>query len=133
MISRRAGVALAVALMLASPAGAQSTDLDQKTRQVAASLRCPVCQGLSIQDSPAELAVEMKGLVREQLAAGKTPQQVQTYFIEKYGEWVLLEPPATGFNLLVYLLPLAALLGGGLAVWRLVRAAPNTPVEPPSP
>ncbi|MBI4545496.1 MAG: cytochrome c-type biogenesis protein CcmH [Gemmatimonadetes bacterium] len=87
--------------------------LEARTRQVAAELRCPVCQGLSIQDSPSELAREMRAVVRDQLAAGRTPAQVRAYFVSKYGEWILLQPQPQGFNLLIYLLPAAALLGGG--------------------
>ncbi|MGQ0646293.1 MAG: cytochrome c-type biogenesis protein [Gemmatimonadaceae bacterium] len=105
----------------APPVSSQPTQLDRLTREVASGLRCPVCQGLSIQDSPAELAVEMKGVVREQLAAGKTPEQVRAYFIEKYGEWVLLAPEPSGFNILVYVLPVAVVLGGGWFVWGFVR------------
>jgi cytochrome c-type biogenesis protein CcmH len=99
----------------------QETELDRRTREVASKLRCPVCQGLSINDSPAELAIEMKGLVREQLAAGKSPNEVRSYFIAKYGEWVLLEPDPHGFNLLVYALPVLGVLGGGLFIWSFVR------------
>ncbi len=102
--------------------------LEEKTRQVASELRCPVCQGNSLQDSPSELAQEMKGVVRDQLASGKTPEQVKQYFIDKYGEWILLEPKATGFNLVVYLLPLAMVGVGGVVIWRAVKkwtAAPE--------
>lgn len=102
-------------------AGADSA-LERRTREVASELRCPVCQGLSIADSPSDLALEMKGLVREQLAAGKSPEEIRAYFIGKYGEWVLLEPKAEGLNLLVYLLPVALVIGGGLFVVRYVRA-----------
>jgi len=126
-------VGLAASLWLAaigpSPALAQersapvSNDpvLEERTRQVAAELRCPVCQGNSIQDSPSELAQEMKGVVRDQLAAGRTPDEVKQYFVDKYGEWILLEPKATGFNLVAYLLPVLMLAAGGLVVWRAVR------------
>ena len=103
------------------PAPRADTSLDRRTRELASQLRCPVCQGLSINDSPAELAVEMKGVVREQLAAGKSPGEVRQYFIEKYGEWVLLEPDPRGFNMLVYAIPVLALVGGGAFVWRYVR------------
>lgn len=103
--------------------------LDRRTREVASELRCPVCQGLSIADSPSELAQEMKGLVREQLASGKSPEQVRAYFIDKYGEWVLLAPKPEGFNLLVYLLPAALVMGGGWFVWRYVRRHTDTPAE----
>ena len=99
----------------------EESSLDRRTREVASQLRCPVCQGLSINDSPAELAVEMKGVVREQLAAGKSPDQVRAYFIEKYGTWVLLEPEPRGFNSLVYALPVLGVIGGALVVWMYVR------------
>ena len=60
--------------------------LEKRTSEVASALRCPVCQGLSIQDSPSELAQQMRSLVRDQLAAGKSPEEVRRYFISKYGE-----------------------------------------------
>jgi cytochrome c-type biogenesis protein CcmH len=113
---------LALALAAAAPVGAQpASDLDEATRELASALRCPVCQGVSIQDSPTELAREMKGVIHAQLEAGRTPDQVRAYFVERYGEWVLLEPEARGFNLVVYLLPLLGLLVGGVLVGGMVR------------
>lgn len=112
----------------ATPAIADSL-LEARTREVASQLRCPVCQGLSLQDSPSELSQEMKDLVREQLRAGKTPEQVKQYFIARYGEWILLEPQAHGFNWLVYVLPLALLLaGGGVVTVAVRRWTSRTPV-----
>lgn len=93
------------------------TALETLTRSVAAQLRCPVCQGLSLADSPSELALEMKDVVRDQLAAGRTPDEVKAYFVAKYGEWILLEPPRRGVNLLAYLLPAVALVGGLGVIW----------------
>jgi cytochrome c-type biogenesis protein CcmH len=76
-----------------------------------------VCQGLSIQDSPSELAQQMRGVVRDQLREGKSPTEVEAYFMSKYGEWILLEPRPTGFNVVVYAVPALAVLGGlGLIV-----------------
>lgn len=124
-------VLLLIALCLPNTLFGQGASLDARTQAVASELRCPVCQGLSIQDSPSELAQEMKGLVREQLAAGKSPEQVKQYFIDKYGEWILLEPKPRGVNLLVYLLPIAVVAGGGLFVWRFVRRL--TAQESPAP
>src|SRR5438876_5112664 len=63
----------------------------------------------------------MKGRVRERLAAGETPAQVRRDFVSRYGEWVLLKPGASGIDLSVWALPLLALLGGGVVVWRAVR------------
>jgi cytochrome c-type biogenesis protein CcmH len=117
---------LLVCLFLGSSLPAQASrltpaELDRLTAEVAAHLRCPVCQGLSIQDSPSELSLEMKALVRDQLAAGKSPEDVRNYFVEKYGEWVLLEPDPTGWNLLVYLLPVLGVVGGGMLIARAVK------------
>ena len=89
--------------------------LDARTAAVASQLRCPVCQGLSIQDSPSELSQQMRAVVKDQLRAGKTPDEVKAYFISKYGEWILLEPKPHGFNILVYAMPIA-LVVVGLAV-----------------
>jgi cytochrome c-type biogenesis protein CcmH len=88
------------------------TELDRQTRELSAQLRCVVCQGVSLQDSPSQLAQEMRGIVREKLEEGMTPAEVRAYFVESYGEWVLLEPDPKGFNLLVYVMPVVMLLGG---------------------
>lgn len=102
---------------------AQKNDptLEALTKRVASELRCPVCQGVSIQDSPSELAQQMRTVVKEQLAAGKSPNEVKDYFISKYGEWILLEPKAAGFNLLVYAVPVLLVLGGAVFLIVLVR------------
>jgi cytochrome c-type biogenesis protein CcmH/NrfF len=102
---------------------AQKNDpaLEAATKEVASQLRCPVCQGVSIQDSPSELAQQMRTVVKEQLAAGKSADQVKDYFISKYGEWILLEPKAAGFNMLVYALPALLVLGGGVFLVILVK------------
>jgi cytochrome c-type biogenesis protein CcmH len=111
------------------------TALEALTRSVAAQLRCPVCQGLSLADSPSELALEMKDVVREQLAAGRTPDEVKAYFVAKYGEWILLEPPRRGINLLAYALPALAIVAGlgviGLMLRRWTSGGPadDTPLE----
>lgn len=95
--------------------------LDAATRSLSSQLRCPVCQGLSVQDSPAELAQQMRDLVRQQLEQGKDPEQVKAYFVARYGQWILMAPPASGFNWLVYTLPGAVLVFGALLVVVLVR------------
>jgi len=103
--------------------------------EVAVQLRCVVCQNLSVADSPSEMASQMRAIIRERLAAGESPAEVQRYFVERYGEWILLAPPRRGFNLLVWLLPLAAVLVGLAAAallirrWtRRARTAPTSPV-----
>jgi cytochrome c-type biogenesis protein CcmH len=94
---------------------------EETVREIAAQLRCVVCQNLSVADSPSEMANQMRGIVRERLAAGNTPEQVIAYFVEKYGEWVLLSPRPRGFNLLVWTLPFAAILLGLLGIGIIIK------------
>lgn len=111
--------------------------LEDRVRDLASELRCVVCQNLSVADSPAEMAVQMRGIVREQLRAGKTPDEIRSYFVSRYGEWVLLAPPARGFNLAVWVLPFAALLAGLYFAVRVLRRwsgrARDEPRDPPDP
>ena len=131
-----AGYTVLVAFSLLSvAASAASADLEAQVRDIALQLRCPVCQGLSVGDSPSELAQEMRHLVREQLQQGKTPPEVLDYFVQRYGEWILLAPPKRGFNLIIWITPFALLPVGGMAVYlgarRWVRRPPLTQPAPP--
>ena len=87
-------------------------ELDALTEEVAGIMRCPVCQGLSIADSPTALAIAMKSEVKEMLSKGYSRSQVLEYFEQSYGEFIRLEPKAKGFNLFVWIAPLAVLVGG---------------------
>jgi cytochrome c-type biogenesis protein CcmH len=112
-----------LALALPGVAWAQaersSPAIEDATRRLATELRCPVCQGLSIEDSPDALAMQMKDVIRQQLIDGSTPEEVRAFFVSRYGEWILLKPEPRGFNLAVYLLPLlVALAGAGLLALR---------------
>jgi cytochrome c-type biogenesis protein CcmH len=120
-----------------SPAGAGTpadSVLDARTTAVASTLRCPVCQGESIQDSPAELAQQMRAIVKEKLRNGETPEQIQRYFVARYGEWILLQPAVTGLNVLLYAFPIALVAAGLVIVYVLVRrwtaAAPAAAAAP---
>lgn len=95
--------------------------LNAQTAAIAATLRCPVCQGESIQDSPSELAAQMRAIVREQLSDGRTPNEVKAYFVARYGEWILLEPSMTGMNVLLYAFPVLLVAGGLWLVVTVVR------------
>ena len=90
--------------------------LDAKTAEVASLLRCPVCQGMSIADSPSEMAVNMKHQVRALLERGYTQDQILDYFERSYGQFVLLKPGFQGVNALVWILPLIALAIGATLV-----------------
>jgi cytochrome c-type biogenesis protein CcmH len=91
--------------------------LSDRTHAVAGLLRCPVCQGMSVADSPAEMAVNMKAQVHELLARGYTEEQILDYFELSYGQFVLLRPKFDGVNRLVWLLPFAAMLIGIVVVF----------------
>jgi cytochrome c-type biogenesis protein CcmH len=100
---------------------APAPDIEEQTRAISAELRCVVCQNLSVADSPSEMAQQMRASVREQLQAGKSPQEIKDFFVSKYGEWVLLAPTNTGFNRLLWLLPLTVLIIGVIAALLLAR------------
>ena len=90
----------------------QGAALDRRTMEIASLLRCPVCQGMSVADSPSTVALDMKAQVRELLARGYSEEQILSYFERSYGEFVLLKPKFRGVNALVWVLPLLALLIG---------------------
>jgi cytochrome c-type biogenesis protein CcmH len=95
---------------------------EREVHEIAAKLRCVVCQNLSVADSPSEMANQMRAVVRERLAAGERPEQVIQYFVDKYGAWILLEPRQEGFTLLVWVLPPLALAAGlGIVALLVVR------------
>ena len=101
--------------------GENSPRVDTLTVQVASELRCPVCRSQSVLESSSDLAERMQAVIRDRLARGESPAEVRAYFVDKYGEWILLRPEPEGINLLVYVLPALALLGGGWAVVRQLR------------
>ena len=90
-------------------------------REIAAQLRCPVCQNLSVADSPSGLANEMREVIRGKLKAGESREQIETYFVSKYGEWILLAPMKKGFNLLAWILPFVGIVAGAFAVVFMTR------------
>ena len=119
-----------------APAAPARIVREQDVYEVAAQLRCVVCQTLSVADSPSEMATQMRGIVRERLAAGESPAQVRQYFVERYGDWILLAPPRRGFTLLVWLAPFVAVLVGVVIVavrlkgWTRTRRPTPPPVDP---
>ncbi len=129
---------LGLVLATYAPQQAGSTPLDPereaRVQALGKQLRCPMCQGLSIADSNASAARAQMDKVRELVAAGRTDEQIRGYFTSRYGEWALLEPEASGMNLLVWFLPLLLLLGGGYAIARTMRrSASALPAPAPEP
>jgi cytochrome c-type biogenesis protein CcmH len=91
-----------------------------RTHAVASLLRCPVCQGMSVADSTSEAAVMFQRRIHELVSLGYSDDQIMDYFVDRYGEWILLEPPARGLNWMIWLGP--GLAGGAGLVWALATA-----------
>jgi len=115
------GAACLLWLGVGTAQAAGSVEVEDRTREIASELRCVVCQNLSVADSPSDLAKEMRNLVREQVQQGKSREEIQAYFVSRYGEYVLLSPPKRGFNLLVWGLPFLAIVAGGGVVYLVAR------------
>lgn len=108
-------------------ANRQLPDARQEARAKALmeELRCLVCQGQSIADSDAELAGDMRHLVRERIAAGEKPSEIRRWLVERYGNWVSYRPPAESIAWPLWAAPLLLLAGGALlAVQRVRRKRP---------
>ena len=119
---------LAFALMLIRPAFAVNPDevlpdakLEQRARDLSSIIRCMKCQNQSIDDSDADLAKDLRILVRERLVEGDSDQQVLDYLVDRYGEFVLLKPRLSVANLALWGIPLLALLLALIFSCRLVR------------
>jgi len=126
-LSLLAGPAFADSNMPSAPlANVQLPDAAQeaKAKALMETLRCLVCQGQSIADSNADLAADMRSLVRQRIQSGETPDQVRAWLVKRYGAWVSYEPPLGADTVLLWLAPFVLLaLGGILAVGSLRRRA----------
>lgn len=95
--------------------------LDQRVYDVASQLKCPVCQGESVANSPSTLSQEMRVIIRQQLQSGRSEQQVIQYFVNSYGQQIVWSPPWQGFSLLAWLVPIGLLMGGVVLLFLLFR------------
>lgn len=115
--------ALADSRMGAAPlANVQLTDVrqEQQARALMETIRCLVCQGQSIADSDAEMAGDMRSLIRERIQKGERPEAIRSWLIQRYGDWVTYEPPLSVTTIFLWGLPvLLLMLGGGLAMGRI--------------
>jgi cytochrome c-type biogenesis protein CcmH len=103
--------------------------LERRTMEISSELRCPVCQGLAIGDSPSQMAANMKAQVRELLARGYTEPQILSYFEKSYGQFVLLKPKFQGVNALVWILPILVLAIGFVLVVSKAKKLESAPVK----
>jgi cytochrome c-type biogenesis protein CcmH len=109
------GAAAAEAVQADDPA------LARRIASLSAGLRCLVCQNQTIADSNAPLALDLKQQVREKIAAGMTDQQIRTYMVERYGDFVLYSPPLKATTVLLWVGPFVLLAAGALVLVANVR------------
>ncbi len=107
-------------LFLAASGAAQT--LDDRTREIARLLMCPVCEGQTVAESSSELAEQLRALIRERLQQGQGRDEILSYFVSRYGESILAAPPKRGLNLIAWAGPFIVLaLAAVMAVNRLRR------------
>ena len=115
------------------PVAAQS--IDEQTAAIAKQLKCPVCQNIPVAYSQSQLAAEMRAVIREKVAQGESEEAIVQYFVDRYGEDVLLEPRREGFSLLLWVSSIGVLLFGAAIVgvvlwnWNQSRPAAAAPAE----
>lgn len=97
---------------------------------LAQQLRCPVCQGESVADSPSATATEIRDQIEQMVSAGRSDGEILDHYVDRYGRWVLLDPPARGDTLWLWILPAAvAAAGSGVLVGRRRRDVPAPPLD----
>lgn len=117
---------LALAACLAAPL-AWSAD---RVHALATELRCPVCQNQNLADSNADLAVDLRGEIAKQVAAGRTDDEIRSFMVERYGHYVLYDPPWAAHTWLLWLAPGLLLAGAGGLAWRRLRSERTVREEP---
>ncbi|MDP2977177.1 MAG: cytochrome c-type biogenesis protein CcmH [Anaerolineales bacterium] len=100
----------------------QPTPSDDEVNTIAKQLYCPVCENTPLDVCPTQACAQWRELIRQMLAEGKSADTIKQYFVEQYGARVLSEPPRTGLNWLIYLLPPLAFLAGAYILYRAFRS-----------
>lgn len=128
-------VALCAVALVAYGNPSRPASIDERAQAVEQQLRCPICQGESVADSPSGIAKSMRTEIRQDVAAGKSASWIKAYFVSKYSNWILLAPPASGAGSVAWLAPPLLFLGGlGLLVtlileWRTRGRSRNSEVR----
>ena len=118
---RRGFLTVLILLILAgnTPAAVvEETELDIQVREIAKTLRCTVCQTENIWESGAPLAKQMRDAIRERLIQGHSSEDIHAYFLSRYGDYILMQPPKRGVNWLIWIAPFLLLLIGGFFLYK---------------
>ncbi len=113
-----AGLFLFLALLIAFQADADT--LEDQIAEISGELMCPVCEGQSVAESNAQLARDMRAVIKTKLLEGKSKEEIIDYFVSSYGETILASPPPRGFSVILWLLPVLSVLIGGAIILKTV-------------
>lgn len=119
--SRVATISLLAIVVWGVVAGVVHSEPGDRLYQVTSRIRCPLCQGESVAESPSASAQDITNQVRQQIEAGWTDRQIEQFYVDRYGSWILLDPPRAGGRLLLWAIPLVAATGGVIAVISLLE------------
>ena len=123
---------LAILGALAWSAWPHEATAAERVDRITSELRCVTCQGLSVKDSPAASARQMRDLVVQRVAEGRTDEEIRGEFRASYGDWVLLSPPASSWTGLIWLVPVVALAAGlAIVIMRMRAAVPSAAIPSP--
>ena len=104
-------------------------DLQARYEKIIAEVRCLKCQNQTIKDSNAFLASDLRREIRRLLEEGKSDQQIYDFLVDRYGEFALYRPRASGKTLILWMAPLLLLIGGGLVLWRIISRRMSMPID----
>ena len=122
---------LAVVLLAVAASSGGSPSSDDRVAALSEQIRCPVCDGLAVADSPSSTARAIAGDIRRRVAAGETDETIRAAYVARYGDWILLEPPSRGMGALVWFAPVAFVATAGCgAAWALYRRGRRTTTGP---
>lgn len=127
---------LLLLVLVCAPVLAAQVSEDPQEREmlaIASTLRCTVCQNQPVSESHADLARDMRQIIREQLAAGKSRQEIVDYFVARYGDYVLMKPPYDGPGILVWVGPLVVVIVLAVSAFFYLRRRLGAPLPPPPP
>jgi len=122
---------LFAALLLARPAAAQEPVSDDDVNEIARDLYCPICENTPLDACPTQACQDWRDEIRVQLSQGRNRQQIEQYFVDRHGARVLAQPPFEGFTILIWLLPVLAVLLGGFLFWRYLTSIRRPPDDRP--
>ncbi len=114
------GLFLFLTLIIAFQVNADT--LEDQIAEISGELMCPVCEGQSVAESNAQLARDMRAIIKTKLLEGDTKEEIIDYFVSSYGETILASPPPRGFSAILWLLPVLSVLIGAAIILRTIRA-----------